>query len=179
MEQVFVAKFEEWMRRRQNSPYDATGSSGCPTTTAIAFDEQDSVVTIEDEKPFLSINGHAGRITKVHCIHGFPNDFVTTSYDGTWKRWRIDAELKSLSKLVEGSMSKADERSNERICSSIIISENDGQNNEIIYFGTSSGCLYRSWLSQGGESEKIYQANERDRCVHNSIDVMATYRSIC
>ena len=181
---VFVAKFEEWMRRRQNSPYDATGSCDCPTTTtSFAFDHQDeqdmAVHVLEDEKPFLSTNCHEGRITKIHCIQGFPDDFVSTSFDGTWVRWRIDAEMKSLSKLVEGSISKAGEQTNEdRICSSTIVTENtcddDGQNNVVMYLGTSSGCLYRSWLSRGGESEKIYGSNGKD--VSRSITAMTPWR---
>lgn len=149
---VFNAKFEEWMERRGNSPYDATGSCDCFTT-----DDQDMKDTVEDEKPILAASGHAGRITNIHCIQGFPDDFVSTSYDGTWVRWRINAEKKSLSKLVEGSVAKADEQINERICSSTIITENDDRNKDAIYFGTSSGCLYRSLLSFGGESEKLYQ----------------------
>jgi len=182
---VFVAKFEEWMRRRQNSPYDATGSCDCPTTTTTSFafdhqDEQDMAVhVLEDEKPFLSTNCHEGRITKIHCIQGFPDDFVSTSFDGTWVRWRIDAEMKSLSKLVEGSISKAGEQTNEdRICSStIVVTENtcdDGQNNVVMYLGTSSGCFYRSWLSRGGESEKIYGSNGKD--VSRSITAMTPWR---
>ena len=34
---------------------------------------------------------------------------------------------------------------------------NNDRDNDAIYFGTSSGCLYRSSLSIGGESEKIYE----------------------
>ena len=193
---VFVAEFEKWMRRRQNSPYDATGSCDCPTTTtttatSIAFDHQDEQDMVEhvleDEKPFLSTNCHAGRITKIHCIQGFPDDFVSTSFDGTWVRWRIDAEMKSLSKLVEGSISKAGEQKNEgRICSSTIVTENtcnDRQNNMVIYLGTSSGCLYRSWLSRGGESEKIH-GNGKDASItamtpwrHKSVELLVACRS--
>ena len=153
---VFKAEFEGWMKRRENSPYDATGSCDCFNS-----DEQDAndSGTVEDEKPILATSGHAGRITNIHCIQGFPNDFVSTSYDGTWVRWRINAENKSLSKLVEGSIAKSDEEINEKrwICSSTIITEKNDRDNDAIYFGTSSGCLYRSSLSIGGESEKIYE----------------------
>lgn len=157
---VFEAKFEKWMKRRENSPYDATGSCDCFDSDA---QDANSSSTVEDEKPIIATSGHAGRITNIHCIQGFPDDFVSTSYDGTWVRWRINAEKKSLSKLVEGSIAKADEQINERrrICSSaIIITEND-RDNDAIYFGTSSGCLHRSSLSVGGESEKIYECKDK------------------
>lgn len=158
---VFKAKFEEWMKRRENSPYDATGSCDCFNS-----DEQDAndSSTVEDEKPILATSGHAGRITNIHCIQGFPTDFVSTSHDGTWVRWRINAEKKSLSKLLEGSIAKADEQiinERRRICSSTIITENEDRNNDVIYFGTSSGCLYRSSLSLGGESEKVYECKAK------------------
>lgn len=150
---VFKTKWGVWKSRTRNLLYDSTGS--CSKTVDGAEN---------DELPICSIQAHDGRVTGVHAV-ACTNFVVSVGYDGFWRQWKIDLDLKSVELVAFGHVIGGSENNNNptknRICSSAIVPQSADSDSDAyatatdqapwsLIMGTAGGQIYRVLASELG-----------------------------